>query len=247
MSSLTGKRALVTGGSRGIGAAIARRLAADGADVAITYERSADKAQAVVAEIEALGRKGLAIAADSADASSIKAAVDKAAAELGGLDILVNNAGIAVAVGPPEAWVLEDIDRLLAVNVRGVILAAQAAAAHLPKGGRIINIGSSLAEAVPMAGITLYSATKSALSSFTKGLARDLGPREIRVNMVNPGSTNTDMNPADGMGADPQRAKMAIPEYGKPEDIAGMVAWLAGPEGRFANGAAFTVDGGANA
>ena len=167
VSDLTGKRALVTGGSRGIGAAIALRLARDGADVAITYERSADKAQAVIGQIEALGRKGLAIAASSADPAAIKAAVDKAAAELGGLDILVNNAGIARGVGPVEGWTLEDIDQLLAVNVRGVILASQAAAVHLPRGGRIINIGSNLAERVPMAGITLYAMTKSALLSFT--------------------------------------------------------------------------------
>ncbi len=247
MSNLSGKRALVTGASRGIGAAIALRLARDGADVAITYERSADRAQALVAQVEALGRKGLAIQADSADPAAVKAAVDRAAAELGGLDILVNNAGIARGVGPVEGWTLEDIDQLLAVNVRGVIVAAQAAAAHLPRGGRIINIGSNLAERVPMAGITLYAMTKSALLSFTKGLAHDLGPRGITVNLVHPGSTDTDMNPAAGPGADPQRARMPIPEYGKPEDIAGAVAWLAGPEGRFANGAGFVVDGGANA
>ena len=247
MSDLTGRRALVTGGSRGIGAAIALRLARDGADVAITYERSADKAGAVVKQIETLGRKGVAIAASSADPAAVKDAVDRAASELGGLDILVNNAGIARGVGPVEGWTLEDIDQLLAVNVRGVILASQAAAAHLPRGGRIINIGSNLAELVPFAGITLYSMTKSALLSFTKGLARDLGPKGITVNLVHPGSTNTDMNPADGEGADGQRARMAIQEYGKPEDIAAMVAWLASPESRFANGAGFVVDGGANA
>jgi 3-oxoacyl-[acyl-carrier protein] reductase len=247
VSDLTGRRALVTGGSRGIGAAIALRLAQGGADVAITYERSADKAGAVVKQIEALGRKGLAIAASSADPGAVKGAVDRAASELGGLDILVNNAGIARGVGPVEGWTLEDIDQLLAVNVRGVILASQAAAAHLPRGGRIINIGSNLAELVPFAGITLYSMTKSALLSFTKGLARDLGPKGITVNLVHPGSTNTDMNPADGEGAEGQRARMAIQEYGKPEDIAAMVAWLASPESRFANGAGFVVDGGANA
>ncbi|WP_312166926.1 3-oxoacyl-ACP reductase family protein [Phenylobacterium sp.] len=247
MSNLSGKHALVTGASRGIGAAIALRLAREGADVAITYERSADRAQALVEQIEALGRKGLAIQADSADPAAVKAAVDRAAAELGGLDILVNNAGIARGTGPVEGWTLEDIDQLLAVNVRGVIVASQAAAAHLPRGGRIINIGSNLAELVPFAGITLYSMTKSALVSFTKGLARDLGPQGITVNLVHPGSTDTDMNPASGEGADPQRARMAIPEYGKPEDIAGMVAWIAGPEARFANGAGFVVDGGANA
>ena len=247
MSTLSGKRALVTGASRGIGAAIALRLAREGADVATTYENSAEKAHAVAAQIEALGRKALALQASSGDPAAIKAAVDRAAAELGGLDILVNNAGIARGVGPVDGWTLEDIDQLLAVNVRGVVLASQAAAAHLPRGGRIINIGSNLAERVPMAGITLYAMTKSALLSFTKGLAHDLGPHGITVNLVHPGSTDTDMNPADGPGADPQRARMPIQEYGKPEEIAGMVAWIASPEGRFANGAGFTIDGGANA
>jgi NAD(P)-dependent dehydrogenase (short-subunit alcohol dehydrogenase family) len=247
MSRLEGKRALVTGASRGIGAAIALRLAREGADVAITYERSRERAEAVVEEIAALGRRGLAIAADSADPAAVKGAVDRAAGELGGLDILVNNAGIARGFGPIEHWTLEDIDQTLAVNVRGVILASQAAVAHLPKGGRIIILGSNLAERVAQPGITLYSASKSALLSFTRGLAHDLGPRGITVNLVHPGSTDTDMNPADGPGAEAQRARMPIPEYGKPEDIAGMVAWLASPEGRFANGAGFTVDGGANA
>jgi NAD(P)-dependent dehydrogenase (short-subunit alcohol dehydrogenase family) len=247
MSRLKGKRALITGGSRGIGAAIALRLADEGADVALTYEKSRDRAQAVVARIEALGRKGLAIAADSADPAASKSAVDRAAAELGGLDILVNSAGIVRGYGPIETWTLEDIDRTLAVNVRGVILATQAAAAHLSKGGRVITIGSNLAERVPQPGITLYAASKSALLSFTRGLAHDLGPRGITVNLVHPGSTDTDMNPATGEGADFQRSRMPIPEYGKPEDIAGIVAWLASAEGRFANGAGFTVDGGANA
>jgi 3-oxoacyl-[acyl-carrier protein] reductase len=247
MSRLKGKRALVTGGSRGIGAAIALRLADEGADVALTYEKSRDRAEAVVAKIEAFGRMGLAIAADNADPMAAKSAVDRAAAELGGLDILVNSAGIVRGYGPIETWTLEDIDRTLAVNVRGVILATQAAAAHLPKGGRVITIGSNLAERVPQPGITLYAASKSALLSFTGGLAHDLGPRGITVNLVHPGSTDTDMNPATGEGADFQRSRMPIPEYGKPENIASIVAWLASEEGRFANGAGFTVDGGANA
>ena len=247
MTRLQGKRALVTGASRGIGAAIALRLAREGADVAITYEKSRVRAEAVVDQIAALGRHGLAIAADSADPAAVKAAVDQAAGALGGLDILVNNAGIARGFGPIEAWTLEDIDQTLAVNVRGVILATQAAAAHLPRGGRIITIGSNLAERTPQAGITLYSASKSALLSFTRGLAHDLGARGITVNLVHPGSTDTDMNPADGPGAAQQLARMPIAEYGRPDDIAGMVAWLASEEGRFANGAGFTVDGGANA
>ena len=245
MSRLAGKRALVTGGSRGIGAAIARRLAAEGADVALTYERSADKAAAVVTEIEALGRKGFAIAADSADPAAVTRAVDDAARALGGLDILVNNAGIYRG-GPVAAWSLADIDATLAVNVRAVVLASQAAAAHLGEGGRIISTGSCLADRVVEPKVTLYAMSKAALIGFTKGLARDLGPRGITVNIVHPGSTDTDMNPAGGPGADAQRARMAIPRYGQPEDIAGLVAYLASEEARFITGAGFAIDGGVN-
>ena len=245
MSRLAGKRALVTGGSRGIGAAIARRLAAEGADVALTYERSADKAAAVVTEIEALGRKGFAIAADSADPAAVTRAVDDAARALGGLDILVNNAGIYRG-GPVAEWSLADIDATLAVNVRAVMLASQAAAAHLGEGGRIISTGSCLADRVVEPNVTLYAMSKAALIGFTKGLARDLGPRGITVNIVHPGSTDTDMNPAGGPGADAQRARMAIPRYGQPEDIAGLVAYLASEEGRFITGAGFAIDGGVN-
>jgi NAD(P)-dependent dehydrogenase (short-subunit alcohol dehydrogenase family) len=246
MSALQGKRALVTGASRGIGAAIARRLAAEGANVAITYERSADKAQAVVAEIERLGRRGLAIKADSADAAAVKAAVDQAAKAFGGLDILVNNAGIFRA-GPIDQLSLEDIDATLAVNVRAVVIGSQAAAAHMGEGGRIISIGSNLATQVPFPGLSLYSMSKSALIAWTKGLARDLGSRGITVNIVHPGSTETDMNPAEGAQADAQRARMAIPRYGKADDVAALVAFVAGPEAGSINGAEFTIDGGANA
>lgn len=245
MSRLAGKRALVTGGSRGIGAAIARRLAAEGADVALTYERSADKAAVVVKEIEALGRKGFAIAADSADPTAVTRAVDDAAKALGGLDILVNNAGIYRG-GPVADWSLADIDATLSVNVRAVVLASQAAAAHLGEGGRIISTGSCLADRVVEPGVTLYAMSKAALIGFTKGLARDLGPRGITVNIVHPGSTDTDMNPAGGPGADAQRARMAIPRYGQPEDIAGLVAYLASEEARFITGAGFAIDGGVN-
>lgn len=245
MSRLAGKRALVTGGSRGIGAAIARRLAAEGADVALTYERSADKAAAIVGEIEALGRKGFAIAADSADPAAVTRAVDEAARALGGLDILVNNAGIYRG-GPVAEWSLADIDATLSVNVRAVVLASQAAAAHLGEGGRIISTGSCLADRVVEPNVTLYAMSKAALIGFTKGLARDLGPRGITVNIVHPGSTDTDMNPAGGPGADAQRARMAIPRYGQPEDIAGLVAYLASEEARFITGAGFAIDGGVN-
>ncbi|MCA6120854.1 SDR family NAD(P)-dependent oxidoreductase [Bradyrhizobium sp. WSM 1704] len=244
--SLQGKRALVTGGSRGIGAAIAKRLAAEGADVAITYERSADRAEAVAGEIKQQGRRALALKADSADAAAVRGAVEAAAKAFGGLDILVNNAGIFRG-GPIENLTLEDIDATLAVNVRAVVVASQAAAAHMGEGGRIINIGSNLATRVPDAGMSLYSMSKSALIAWTQGLARDLGGRGITVNIVHPGSTNTDMNPVDGPGAEAQRGRMAIKRYGKAEDVAALVAFVAGPEAGSVNGAGLTIDGGANA
>lgn len=246
MSTLNGKVALVTGGSRGIGAAIVQRLARDGAAVAFTYVSSPDKAQALVREIEAAGGKARAYQADAADPAALRATVDQAATDFGRLDILVNNAGIFLG-GVFEETTLEDYERTMAVNVRAVFVASQAASRHLGEGGRIISIGSCLADSVPSPGMTLYSMSKSALSAFTKGLARDLGARGITVNLVQPGSTNTDMNPADGERADGQRTRMAIPRYGDASNIAGMVAWLASEEGRFATGAAFTVDGGANA
>ncbi|QOZ35607.1 SDR family NAD(P)-dependent oxidoreductase [Bradyrhizobium sp. CCBAU 53421] len=245
--SLQGKRALVTGGSRGIGAAIARRLAAEGAEVAITYERSADRAEAVGAEIRKQGRRALALQADSADAGAVRGAVNAAAKAFGGLDILVNNAGIFRGGGPIDAITLEDIDATLAVNVRAVVVASQAAVAHMGEGGRIINIGSNLASRVPDAGMSLYSMSKSALIAWTQGLARDLGGRGITVNIVHPGSTNTDMNPADGEQAEAQRARMAIKRYGNADDVAALVAFVAGPEAGSINGAGLTVDGGANA
>nr|WP_159585683.1 3-oxoacyl-ACP reductase family protein [Chelativorans xinjiangense] len=246
MSRLEGKAALVTGGSRGIGAAIARRLASDGADVAVTYARSSEKAEAVAAEIQALGRKGLAIAADNMDASAVSAAVDKAAADFGRLDILVNNAGIFTH-GTLEEISLEDFDATVAVNTRAVFAASKAAAGHMREDGRIISIGSNLAERVPWPGISLYALSKAALIGLTKGLARDLGPRGITVNIVHPGSTETDMNPADGPQSDLQRGAMAISRYGRPEDVASLVTWLAGSEARSVTGAALTIDGGANA
>ncbi|UEP27068.1 MULTISPECIES: SDR family NAD(P)-dependent oxidoreductase [unclassified Burkholderia] len=246
MNRLQGKRALVTGGSRGIGAAIAKRLAADGADVAITYEKSAERARAVVADIELLGRRAVAIQADSADPVAVRGAVDHAAQTLGGLDILVNNAGIFRA-GALDDLTLDDIDATLNVNVRAVIVASQAAARHLGEGGRIVSTGSCLATRVPDAGMSLYAASKAALIGWTQGLARDLGARGITVNLVHPGSTDTDMNPAGGEHAGAQRSRMAIPQYGKAEDVAALVAFVVGPEGRSINGTGLTIDGGANA
>lgn len=246
MSVLKGKTAFVTGGSRGLGAAIARRLAADGADIAITYVNGAARAEAVVAEIEALGRRAIAIRADSADAAAIVAAVHEAARRFGRLDVLVNNAGI-FPYGPPEDVDLETLDRTLAIHVRAVFLASQAALAHMREGGRIVSIGSSLGTQVPEPGTTLYSMSKSALTGFTKGLARDLGPRGITVNLVSPGSTDTDMNPAGGEAADAQRAITPLGRFGEPDDVAMAVAFLAGPGGKQITGATFAVDGGVTA
>ena len=246
MSELAGKRALVTGASRGIGAAIALALADRGADVAITYERSVERAAEVVRAIEAKGRRAIAIQADSADASAVKRSVDEAAEGLGGLDILVNNAGIARG-GALAEMSLADIDAILDVNVRAVVLASQAAIPHLKEGGRIISIGSCLGERVPFPGVTVYSMSKSALLSFTRGLARELGPQGITVNLVQPGSTDTDMNPADGAQSDMQRSMTALGHYGRPEDIAASVVFLASVAARQITGTTITVDGGANA
>jgi len=246
MSDLAGKRALVTGGSRGIGAAIAVALAEKGADVAITFERSADRAAQVVSAIEAKGRKAFAIQADSADPASIKRSVREAADTLGGIDILVNNAGIAL-YGSIADFKLEDIDSLLAVNVRAPVLAAQAAIPYLKAGGRVITIGSAGAERIVGATGTVYFMTKSALQSFTRGLAHELGPRDITANLVQPGSTDTDMNPADGEFSDFQRSLSALGRYAAPADIAATVAFLASPAARHLTGTVVTVDGGQTA
>jgi 3-oxoacyl-[acyl-carrier protein] reductase len=243
MSTLKGKVALVTGGSRGIGAAIARRLAADGADVAVTYVSSPEKAEGVVAEIKKLGRPGVAIKADSADMAAVKAAVDKTAAELGRLDILVNNAGVFIP-SKFEETSAHDMEKQWKVNVQAPIVAAQAAIRHMKEGGRIITIGSCLGERVSFPGVTLYSMTKAAVVGLTRGLARDLGRKGICVNVVEPGPIDTDMNPADAEGAADQAASTALGKYGQPQDIADMVAHLAGESGRYITGAAFLVDGG---
>jgi 3-oxoacyl-[acyl-carrier protein] reductase len=241
---LKGKRALVTGASRGIGAAIAKGLAAEGADVAITYEKSADRAAEVVRAIEALGRRAVAIKADSADAAAVQASVDKAAAELGGLDILVNNAGI-LRVGDLKDLSLADIDAILNVNVRSPIVASKAALAHLGKGGRIVNIGSLFAERVPASVVGVYAGSKSALVAFTKGLARELGPKGITVNLLQPGSIDTDMNPANGPFAGVLKEITAVGSYGKVEDIANGVAFLASDKSQYITGSTLTIDGGA--
>ncbi|WP_206958301.1 3-oxoacyl-ACP reductase family protein [Trinickia acidisoli] len=245
MTRLTGKVALVTGASRGIGVAIARRMAQEGADVAITYASSAAKAIGVVKEITETGRRGLALVADSADPHAVVEAVDRTVAELGRIDILVSNAGIGYWKTFDE-FTFDEFEHIMAVNVRAVFAGAQAAARHMGEGGRIITIGSCNAERVPLPGSALYAMSKSALIGLTKGIARDLGPRGITANLVQPGPIDTDMNPADGAHADSLRALMALGHYGNGEDIGGFVAYLASDEGRFITGAALTIDGGYN-
>jgi 3-oxoacyl-[acyl-carrier protein] reductase len=240
---LGGKVAMVTGGSRGIGAAIAKRLAREGASVAITYASAQQKADEVVRAIRAAGGRALAIRADSGDPGAVKSAVQETVRAFGRIDVLVNNAGIAV-VAPVEQFSLEDFDRMVAVNVRGVFAAAQEASRHMKEGGRIITIGSVNADRMPFAGGSVYAMTKAAVAGLTRGLARDLGPRGITVNNVQPGPVDTDMNPADGAFAESMKSWMALPRYGQGDEIAGMVAYLAGPEAGFVTGASLTIDGG---
>jgi 3-oxoacyl-[acyl-carrier protein] reductase len=243
MSNLKSKVALVTGGSRGIGAAIARRLAKDGAAVALTYAGSAERAAEVIEEIQAAGGRAIALRADAGDAAAVRAAVAKTVEALGRLDILVNNAGVLVA-GPFDDLELEDIDRSLAVNVRGVLVATQAAAAHMTSGGRVINIGSINSDFVPGPGVALYAATKGAVASLTRGLARELGPRGITINNVQPGPVDTDMNPADGPFAAHLLPLIATGRYGRGDEVASLVAYLASEEAAYVTGANLRIDGG---
>jgi len=240
---LQGKLAFVTGGSRGIGAAIVRRLARDGASVVFTYQNSAAEAQALADSASTSAAKVEAVQADAANAAALQAAIDDAAAKHGRLDILVNNAGVFVP-GDIAEFSLDDFDRTLAVNVRAVFVAIKAAVAHLRTGGRIINIGSTNAHRMPFAGAAAYAMSKSALSGLTQGLARDLGPRGITINNVEPGPVATDMNPPTGDFATLMHGLMALPRHGQPEEIAGMVAYLASEEAAFVTGAGLKIDGG---
>ncbi|MFJ4190839.1 3-oxoacyl-ACP reductase family protein [Kitasatospora sp. NPDC089509] len=242
-SDLAGKVALVTGGSRGIGAAVAKRLAAEGAAVALTYVRAEDQARTVVKEIEEAGGRAVAIHADLVEADSAARAVEETVRQLGGIDVLVNNAGF-LTYGPLAEVSVEEIDRVLAVDVRSVLLASRAAARHMGEGGRIISIGSCFNGRVPGANFVLQATAKTALTGLTKGLARELGPRGITATIVDPGPIDTDMNPADGDSADFQRSLTALDRFGAAEDIASAVAFLAGPGGRYVTGTALAVDGG---
>jgi len=243
---LEGKVALITGGSRGIGAAIAKRLAADGAKVAITYSKGADAAASVVKEIERDGGKAIAIQADATDADAVKAGVEKTVTTFGRLDVLVNNAGTAIPKTFEETT-LEEMDRVLDINVRGVFIATQAALKHMKSGGRIVMIGSSVGEHVVVPGLVPYAATKGAVKMFTQALSREVGSRGITVNNVQPGPIDTELNPAASEWAVPQKAATALDRYGHVDEIAAMVAFVASPESSYITGANLTVDGGMNA
>jgi len=240
---LSNKVALITGASRGIGAAIAKRLAADGASVAITYSSSPDKADEVVNAIKAAGGKALAIRADAADEKAVRAAVTKTVSTFGGIDILVNNAGVAL-MSPIEKFSMEDFDKSININVRSLFIATQEASKHLRDGGRVIHIGSTNSERMPFAGGSVYALTKAAIVGFTKGLARDLAPRQITVNNIQPGPVNTDMNPENGPFAESLKSLMALKRYGTGDEIAAMVSYLASPEAAYVTGASLLIDGG---
>jgi 3-oxoacyl-[acyl-carrier protein] reductase len=243
---LEGKVALITGGPRGIGAAIAKRLAADGANVAITYTKGADAAASVVKEIERAHGKAIAFQADSTDAAAINAAVEKAAAAFGRIDVLVNNAGTAIPKRF-EDTTLEELDHMIALNIRGTFVATQAVLKHMNNGGRIIMIGSCVGERMMTPGLVPYSATKGAVKMFSQGLSREVGGRGITVNNVQPGPIDTDLNPAAGDWAAPQKANTALDRYGSADEVAALVAFVAGPEAAYITGANLTVDGGTNA
>jgi 3-oxoacyl-[acyl-carrier protein] reductase len=243
MTDLTGKVALVSGASRGIGAATAKKLAQLGADVAITYQSRKTEADAVVAELGDMGRRAIAIRADIAHAADIVSAFEQTTTTFGRLDIVVNNAGVG-SMGLLDTVTLAEVDRVIDVNVRGAFLVARTAATHMNDGGRLINLGSCIIDRAPGAGMVLYAMSKSAIAGLTKALARELAPRSITVNMVNPGATDTEMNPADGPGADVLLPLVALGRYARAEEIAAVIAHIADADCAYVTGAAVNVDGG---
>jgi 3-oxoacyl-[acyl-carrier protein] reductase len=246
VKQLNGKVALVTGASRGIGAAIARRLACEGAEVIITYPNSRDGPEKTLRAIRDAGGDSWAIEADSFDPQAVESSVEQVVAERGGLDILVNNAGIIV-VGRIDEFESNDFERMVAINIRAVFVASRAASRHLREGGRIITIGSCNGDRIPFEGGSVYAMTKAAVAGLMRGVARDLGPRGITVNTIQPGPTNTDLNPSDGPYAPVLLPMMALGRFAQPDEIAAMVAYLASPEAAFVTGATLTIDGGFNA
>jgi 3-oxoacyl-[acyl-carrier protein] reductase len=246
MSKLSKKVAFVTGGSRGIGAAIAKRLAADGASVAVTYAKDANAASAVVKAIEQSGGKAIAIQANATDAQALKNAIDRTVSTFGGLDILVNNAGTAIPKKFEDST-LEELDQVININIRGTFVATLAALKHMNNNGRIINIGSCVGERLMTPGLVPYAATKGAIKMFTQGLSREVGARGITVNNVQPGPIDTDLNPAAGDWAVPQKAATALNRYGTVDEVAALVSFVASPEAAYITGANLTVDGGTNA
>jgi 3-oxoacyl-[acyl-carrier protein] reductase len=246
MKNLNGRVAIVTGASRGIGAAIAKRLAAEGASVIVNYSGSEARANEVVQSITSDGGKAKALPANMRDPAAIKRLFNETLETFGRLDILVNNVG-TFALKSLEESTEEDFDETFDLNVRAVFLAAREAARRMNEGGRIINIGSVNGDRMPYAGGGLYGASKAAVAGFTRGWARDLGPRGITVNCVQPGPIDTDMNPADGESSSFQKQMTALGRYGKAEEVAALVAFLASPEAADITGACLNIDGGTNA
>ncbi|MFP9099787.1 3-oxoacyl-ACP reductase family protein [Flavobacterium sp. RHBU_24] len=243
MNTLVNKTALVTGGSRGIGAAIVKRLAAEGADVAFTYVSAKDEAEALVKEVESTGRKALALQANAADADAVKGAVDATAAKFGKIDILVNNAGIGI-MGALDQLTLDDFDKTFNINVRALFVGIKQAVKYMATGGRIINIGSTNATRMPFEGGAIYAASKAAVQGLTLGLSRDFGPQGITINNLQPGPINTDMNPENGPFADFLRTQLPVGRYAQPDEVAAFTAFLAGPEAGYITGASLNIDGG---